>query len=112
MLRHRIVRRREGIELVLLGGLTGLTLIFHAACGYAQGDEKRQPTPIVPEGQTIEGQTIEGGETLKERLSDKASDEQRVDNCKVPLDRRGSKIRAEGCGHEDASATPSQLPHD
>lgn len=31
--------------------------------------------------------------SLKEKLSDKASDEQRVDNCRVPLDRRGSKPR-------------------
>jgi hypothetical protein len=31
--------------------------------------------------------------TLKERLSDKASDNQRVDNCKVPLDRRGPQPR-------------------
>ncbi len=31
--------------------------------------------------------------SLKERLSDKASDEQRVNNCHVPLDRRGSKPR-------------------
>jgi hypothetical protein len=28
-------------------------------------------------------------QTLKERLSDKASDEQRVDNCRVPTKRRG-----------------------
>ena len=28
--------------------------------------------------------------TGKERLGGKASDEQRVDNCKVPLDRRGA----------------------
>ena len=34
-----------------------------------------------------------GLDTLKERLSDKASDEQRVDNCRVPLDKRGSKTR-------------------
>jgi len=40
------------------------------------------------------------GETLKERLGDKASDEQRVDNCKVPLDRRGTKVRPDGCEHE------------
>lgn len=32
-------------------------------------------------------------ETLKERLSDKASDEQRVDNCRVAADRRGAKPR-------------------
>lgn len=29
--------------------------------------------------------------TLKERLSDKASDEQRTDNCHVPIERRGPK---------------------
>jgi hypothetical protein len=92
---------------VLLGGLVSATLIFHAASGYAQGDEKRQPTQIA-----TQGQPTDGGETLKERMSDKASDEQRVDNCKVPLDRRGPKIRPEGCRHDDASATPTQPPHD
>ncbi|KIG08112.1 hypothetical protein AWB72_03711 [Caballeronia concitans] len=35
--------------------------------------------------------------TLKERLGDKASDEQRVDNCKVPPDKRGAKIRPDAC---------------
>jgi hypothetical protein len=39
------------------------------------------------------GQKAAGAKSLKERLSDKASDEQRVDNCRVPLDRRGSKPR-------------------
>src|SRR5262245_58945013 len=29
--------------------------------------------------------------TAKERLGDKANDEQRVDNCRVPVDRRGTK---------------------
>jgi hypothetical protein len=32
-------------------------------------------------------------DTLKERLSDKASDEQRLDNCRVPVEKRGSKPR-------------------
>jgi hypothetical protein len=31
--------------------------------------------------------------TSKERLSDKASDEQRVDNCHVPPERRGAVVR-------------------
>ena len=35
--------------------------------------------------------------TLKERLGDKASDEQRVDNCKVPPDQRGTKVRPDTC---------------
>jgi len=32
-------------------------------------------------------------QTLKERLSDKASDDQRVDNCHVPAERRGATPR-------------------
>ena len=36
--------------------------------------------------------------TAKERLGGKASDEQRVDNCKVPPNLRGPKPRPERCG--------------
>ena len=36
--------------------------------------------------------------TGKERLSGKAADEQRVDDCKVPSDKRGSKQRPAACG--------------
>ena len=36
--------------------------------------------------------------TGKERLSGKAADEQRVDDCKVPPDKRGSKQRPTECG--------------
>ncbi|MFM0322009.1 hypothetical protein [Caballeronia glebae] len=35
--------------------------------------------------------------TLKERLGDKASDDQRVNNCHVPVDRRGAKVRPDKC---------------
>ena len=35
----------------------------------------------------------EEGQTLKERLSDKASDAQRVDDCHVPAERRGPMPR-------------------
>jgi hypothetical protein len=47
----------------------------------------------------VEGkQTEEGGtRTGKERLGGKASDEQRVDNCKVPPGLRGAKPRPERC---------------
>ena len=41
--------------------------------------------------------------TAKERLGGKASDEQRIDNCKVPLDLRGSKPRPDEC--RDAVST-------
>ena len=36
--------------------------------------------------------------TAKERLGGKASDEQRVDNCKVPPELRGPKPRPDECG--------------
>lgn len=35
--------------------------------------------------------------TGKERLAGKASDEQRVDNCKIPPDLRGDKARPDSC---------------
>jgi hypothetical protein len=38
--------------------------------------------------------------TGKERLRGKASDEQRVDNCKVPLALRGPKPRPDQCAEE------------
>jgi len=43
--------------------------------------------------------------TAKERLGVKASDEQRVDNCKVPLGQRGPKPRPDECG--DSASTRS-----
>jgi hypothetical protein len=44
--------------------------------------------------------------TAKERLGGKASDEQRVDNCKVPPDLRGPKPRPDQCG--DGASTPAK----
>jgi hypothetical protein len=40
--------------------------------------------------------------TLKERLGAKWQDEQRVDNCKVPPEKRGPKPRPDGCAHAPA----------
>lgn len=37
--------------------------------------------------------------TGKERLGEKWKDEQRTDNCKVPLDKRGTKQRPDSCAH-------------
>ena len=39
--------------------------------------------------------------TGKERLSSKASDDQRVDNCKVPPESRGSAVRSSSCEDKD-----------
>ena len=43
-------------------------------------------------------------QTLKERLSDKASDAQRVDNCRVPPERRGTLPRPD-CSEKPRPAT-------
>jgi hypothetical protein len=45
-------------------------------------------------------------QTLKERLSDKASDAQRVDNCHVPVERRDNVPRPD-CPGEPQTAVPS-----
>lgn len=54
-----------------------------------------------PQGQGAPASPPETGpqKTGKERLGSKADDEQRVDNCKVPPDRRGPKPRPDGCDH-------------
>jgi hypothetical protein len=53
-----------------------------------------------PATQASATQTPQPVKTGKERLSDKASDEQRVDNCKVPPERRGTKMRPSDCPSE------------
>jgi hypothetical protein len=53
----------------------------------------------------VPGRAVEW-KSLKEKLSDKASDEQRVDNCRVPLERSGSKPRP-GCPGEAESPVPA-----
>ena len=51
-------------------------------------------------GRPVNPATLASGTTLvtaKERLSEKWNDEQRVDNCKVPVEKRGVKPRPDGC---------------
>ncbi len=59
-----------------------------------------------PNAITSQAQAAEVPDTLtgKERLGKKWTDEQRVDNCKVPVDKRGTKPRPTGC------VSPAQRP--
>ena len=68
------------------GTLAVLFAICVASPATAQ-DSVGQPAPN-PAGPTMTG---------KERLSTKWMDEQRVDNCKVPIDKRGTKPRPDAC---------------
>lgn len=46
--------------------------------------------------------------TLKERLGAKWTDEQRVDDCKVPLDKRGSRPRPDTCASRPMGLSSKQ----
>jgi hypothetical protein len=52
----------------------------------AAGDSRTAPTAI-------------DSLTGKERLGRKWMDEQRIDNCKVPTDKQGGKLRSSACPH-------------
>jgi hypothetical protein len=56
-------------------------------------EEKTTPNQSAAEGLPDKADP----KTLKERLGDKGSDEQRVNNCKVPVEQRGSKLRPDRC---------------
>ena len=49
--------------------------------------------------QIVQPQSHQNTKTLtgKERLGKKWTDEQRLDNCKVPIDKRGDKPRPDAC---------------
>ena len=78
---------------------------FMAQVGLAQVGPAS--TSAAPRQEGTAGQAqAEPARTGKERLGGKASDEQRVDNCKVPLDLRGSTPRPDDCG--ERTTTPSR----
>ena len=72
--------------------VTVSTLILFGviSCALAQ-DAKRGPARAVSTG------SIRPALTGKERLGPKWSDEQRIDNCRVPIDKRGTKPRPSAC---------------
>jgi hypothetical protein len=71
--------------------LSSLLIVGFAFSASAQD---RKPDPIGPKGVATE---MPSSLTGKERLGRKWMDEQRIDNCKVPPDKRGSKARSSTC---------------
>ena len=61
------------------------------------------PAGIAPTADALPGPRVASAlpapspRTAKERLVNKASDDQRVNNCKVPVALRGPKARPDGC---------------
>src|SRR3954447_24405602 len=95
-------RHREVRSTLMLSAMTGRTLARAVALTLAL----QAGLAAAGEGARDAGNArqIEAAPTRtgKERLGGKASDEQRVDNCKVPPDRRGTTPRPDTC-REDAS---------
>ncbi|TSD84451.1 hypothetical protein FFK22_032510 [Mycobacterium sp. KBS0706] len=73
---------------ILRGAVIGLALALGGTGALAQGSPAGNPLKTGPQ------------KTGKERLGSKADDEQRVDNCKVPPERRGPKPRPDSCTHD------------
>ena len=86
----------SSMMLLTLGRIAAMMLITQLGLAPA-GEAPRQ------EG---EARQLQAGSTRtgKERLGGKATDEQRVDNCKVPLDLRGSTPRPDDCGDAPSTA--------
>jgi hypothetical protein len=83
-----------------MGSLFGLSLATLLAIGlapsaFAQDRRADQPAP----GATTLPWNAPGVLTGKERLGRKWMDEQRIDNCKVPIDKRGNTPRPSACPH-------------
>ena len=74
---------------------SGTVVAFLAACLALPADAQegkglsQQPNAASPPA------TLTG----KERLGRKWMDEQRIDNCNVPIDKRGAKARPSACPH-------------
>ncbi len=77
-----------GVLLILIGASTPVAAQDRASVRGGKGapsDPAPAPAPRVLTG--------------KERLGAKWQDEQRVDNCKVPPDKRGTKPRPDACAN-------------
>ena len=61
-------------------------------------------------GGDAEADRVQPTRTAKERLGRKASDDQRLDNCKVPPDLRGRKPRPERCGDGTGAKSAERRP--
>ena len=76
------------MRLRLLTAASSLILVVSAAMAQ---EEKQDRASAVPAGR------MRPMLTGKERLGPKWTDEQRIDNCRVPVDKRGTKPRPNDC---------------
>ena len=66
-----------------------------ASGAFAQDRKSDQTAPNAETAVPGNGPSLTG----KERMGRKWMDEQRIDNCNVPIDKRGSRSRSSSCPH-------------
>ena len=81
---------KRAIAIIVLGA--ALAPVAAGAQAVRQREANEAANPAAPNGAVKHL-------TGKERLGEKWEDEQRVDNCKVPFDKRGTKLRPDSCTH-------------
>jgi hypothetical protein len=86
---------------IICGHAIILTFVIVAVSPVSAQD--RQPPPDERAAALDAAPPATAPSTGKERLSNKWMDEQRMDNCKVPLDKRGAKPRPDACADGPAS---------
>ena len=74
-------------------------LLFIAFASCAQAEDGLRVRGAVPAQQQARRPVLTG----KERLGPKWTDEQRIDNCNVPIDKRGNKPRPSACTNSPSS---------
>ncbi len=80
----------EAVVRALSKGLLGTLLVVGwMSAASAQDARSGQSAPI----------STSPSLTGKERLGRKWMDEQRIDNCNVPIDKRGTRPRSSSCAH-------------
>ena len=79
-------------------------LRFLAATGWlilvvsgAMAQDEKQDRASAVSTEPVSAESVRPMLTGKERLGPKWTDEQRIDNCHVPIDKRGMKPRPSGC---------------
>jgi len=80
----------EVVMRALYGGLLGTLLVVGLTSATSAQDTR--PDQVAPIGTSP-------SLTGKERLGRKWMDEQRIDNCNVPIDKRGTRPRPSSCAH-------------
>jgi len=76
-----------------------ISFLFAACLASDAFAQDRQPDQTAPNAATIEPSNNKPSLTGKERMGRKWMDEQRIDNCNVPIDKRGSRPRSSICPH-------------